>query len=112
MNRKNIVLTKQTDWVDDVPSNASKPPQMQLGSFRKILAKLPQPASTISLLDVGCGSGKYLPYFAPNSVGLELDSAELARCREKGLTVYNNSVLDCHLESTYLQFTCQLRLSG
>ena len=88
MNRKDMVLTKQSDWVDSLPSNASKPPQMQLGSFRKILAKLPQPASDISLLDVGCGSGKYLPYFAPNSVGLELDNAELARCREKGLTVY------------------------
>ncbi|MCC5637249.1 class I SAM-dependent methyltransferase [Nostoc sp. CHAB 5844] len=58
------------------------------GSFRKILTKLPQPAKNLSLLDVGCGQGKYLPFFAPNSVGLELSETELQKCREKGLTVH------------------------
>jgi SAM-dependent methyltransferase len=66
----------------------------KLGSFNKILAKLPQPPGSLSVLDVGCGFGDQLQWFRSDSVGLELGDEQLARCREKGLTVYKWSFLD------------------
>ncbi len=42
----------------------SGPFNKQLGSFNKLLAKLPQPVSGLLLLDVGCGFGQHLPYFS------------------------------------------------
>jgi SAM-dependent methyltransferase len=86
----NNLQTKTTNSAE-TPSTTS---QNQLGSFQKILAKLPEPAHTLSLLDVGCGSGKYLPFFDQNSVGLELNDAELEHCRSKNLTVYKWSFND------------------
>jgi SAM-dependent methyltransferase len=59
-----------------------------LASFQRILKKLPRPPSDLSLLDVGCGYGDHLPYFHPQSVGLELADEQVAHCREKGLTVH------------------------
>lgn len=63
-------------------------PLSKMGSFGAILKKLPRPASTLATLDVGCGSGNFLGHFGPGSVGLELNDAELNRCRAKGHTVY------------------------
>lgn len=39
------------------------------------------------VLDVGCGTGRYLEYFSRNSVGLELSAAAATVCKRKGLKV-------------------------
>lgn len=65
-----------------------------VGSFNRICARLPQPVSSLSVLDLGCGSGEHLLHFRGDSVGLDLGAEPLAQSRAKGLTVYAWNFLD------------------
>jgi SAM-dependent methyltransferase len=88
-------LVQNTDSISTtLTTTTATVPPIAVGSFRKLLSKLPKPAKTLSLLDVGCGQGNYLPFFAPDSVGLELSDTELHKCCEKNLTVYKWSFTD------------------
>jgi malonyl-CoA O-methyltransferase len=85
-------------WADDYPPYAHNP--LMRAEERSLLALLPRNLAGLSVLDAGCGSGRYLLHTrrrgARRMIGVDLSAEMLARARSSELEVMSFELPDIH----------------